>query len=215
MGSLGSLRWLFVSTNELSGQIPAELNILSLDRLWLYQNDFTGCVPYSLTQTREYQADRRLPACTPSDRDVLVALYNATGGDNWTDNTNWLSNKPLDQWHGVTTDDTGRVTEIRLWNNGLDGQIPAEIGNLTNLEWLSLALNQLSGEIPAETGNLANLKILSLEANQLSGEIPAEIGNLANLEALYLRSNQLTGSIPAGDRQSRQPGNTVPSTTTG
>ena len=39
-----------------------------------------------------------------SDRAVLVALYNATDGPNWTDNTNWLSNEPLSEWHGVSQD---------------------------------------------------------------------------------------------------------------
>ncbi len=63
MGNLTNLRWLFVSTNSLSGQIPETLNSLTLDRLWLQQNDFTGCVPYNLTQTREYKVDRGLPAC--------------------------------------------------------------------------------------------------------------------------------------------------------
>ena len=45
------------------------------------------------------------------DRDALVALYNATDGDNWTNNTNWLSDEPLGQWYGVTTDENRRVDE--------------------------------------------------------------------------------------------------------
>ena len=63
MGDLSNLTWLFVSSNNLSGQIPETLNNLSLDRLWLQKNNFTGCVPYNLTLTREYKVDRGLPAC--------------------------------------------------------------------------------------------------------------------------------------------------------
>ena len=63
MGDLSNLTWLFVSANNLSGQIPENLNNLTLDRLWLQNNDFTGCVPYNLTLTREYKVDRGLPAC--------------------------------------------------------------------------------------------------------------------------------------------------------
>ncbi|MXY83791.1 MAG: hypothetical protein F4Y91_17470, partial [Gemmatimonadetes bacterium] len=49
------------------------------------------------------------------DRAVLIALYEATGGDNWKNNTNWLiSTSPLDQWYGVTTDDGGRVASLYL-----------------------------------------------------------------------------------------------------
>ncbi len=65
LGGLGNLRWLFVADNDLGGQIPEALNSLTLDRLWLQKNDFTGCVPYNLTLTREYRVDRGLPACAP------------------------------------------------------------------------------------------------------------------------------------------------------
>ena len=63
MGNLANLTWLFVSDNDLSGQIPETLNNLSLDRLWLHKNNFTGCVPYNLTLTREYKVDSGLAAC--------------------------------------------------------------------------------------------------------------------------------------------------------
>ena len=63
MGNLANLRWLFLADNKLSGQIPEALNNLTLDRLWLQKNSFTGCVPYNLTQTREYKVDSGLPAC--------------------------------------------------------------------------------------------------------------------------------------------------------
>ncbi len=117
------------------------------------------------------------PTPANTDRDVLVALYNATAGANWRDNTNWLSDKPLGEWHGVTTDQDGRVTEIVLSFNELSGTIPAELGNLANLTFLSLAGgNQLSGSIPSELGNLANLTFLNLGWNGLSGSIPSELG---------------------------------------
>ena len=61
MGDLPNLTWLFVSDNNLGGQIPEDLNNLTLDRLWLHRNSFTGCVPYNLTLTREYKVDSGLP----------------------------------------------------------------------------------------------------------------------------------------------------------
>ena len=99
-----------------------------------------------------------------------------------------------------------KLQYLDLGGNQLSGKIPAELGNLANLEKLFLnhffgpfgsRKNQLSGEIPAELGNLANLTHLWLSGNQLSGEIPAELGNLANLTHLWLSGNQLTGEIPA------------------
>ena len=132
-----------------------------------------------------------------SDRAALVALYNATGGASWSTSTNWLSDRPLDEWHGVTTNSVGRVTLLLLSDNELTGPIPAELGDLSNLEWLWLSGNELTGPIPAWLGDLSNLEWLNLGDNQLTGPIPAELGDLSNLHTLDLSFNQLTGPIPA------------------
>ena len=57
-----------------------------------------------------------------------------------------------------------------------------------------------AGEIPSELGGLSNLTRLDLFSNQLTGEIPSELGNLSNLTHLWLSDNQLTGCIPEGLR---------------
>ena len=36
------------------------------------------------------------------EREALIALYKATNGDNWTNNTNWCSDKPVSEWYGIT-----------------------------------------------------------------------------------------------------------------
>ena len=136
-------------------------------------------------------------ASTPTDRETLVALYNATDGENWDESDNWLSDLPLDEWEGVTTNDDGRVTVLGLGDNELSGEIPPELGSLSYLEWLLLGGNGLSGEIPPELGSLSNLIQLNLGGNDLSGEIPAELGSLSNLTGLGLIGNDLSGEIPA------------------
>ena len=130
------------------------------------------------------------------DRAALLTLYNATGGPNWANNQNWASDEPLDQWYGVTTDGAGRVTELDLDGNHLSGEIPRELGDLSNLTRLFLDGNQLTGPIPPELGDLSNLTRLFLFGNRLSGEIPPELGDLSNLTRLFLDGNQLTGPIP-------------------
>ena len=131
-----------------------------------------------------------------TEREALVALYNATGGPNWEGNNNWLSDVPISEWEGVTTDDNGRVTQLNLSWNQLSGEIPAELDNLANLERLRLDGNELSGEIPPQLGNLASLTWLSLGGTQLSGEIPPELGNLAKLIGMNLSENHLRGCVP-------------------
>ena len=109
-----------------------------------------------------------------SDRDVLVEFYKATDGPSWIDNTNWLSDAPIGEWYGVTAGENGSVIELVLdgtlfERHGLRGEVPGELGSLTDLERLSLNWNELSGEIPSELGHLANLQELQLNGNQLSG----------------------------------------------
>ena len=136
-------------------------------------------------------------ATTAGDRDVLVALYEATDGPNWFGNNNWLTDAPLGEWYGVETDASGRVQGLDLFDNRLTGEIPAELGNLASLRLLNLDYNGLAGEIPSELGKLANLESLSLAQNGLTGEIPSELDNLANLRELYLFETALTGEIPS------------------
>ena len=110
-----------------------------------------------------------------------MALYNATDGADWTDNINWLSDGPLDDWYGVTTDANGRVTTLDLSDNQLSGSIPAQLGNLSSLERLDLSGNQLSGEIPPELDNLADtLTQWQFAGNQFSGCVPEGLAAVQN-----------------------------------
>ena len=69
--------------------------------------------------------DAELEPEGPTDRDILIALYDATNGDNWTDNTNWCTDAPLSEWYGVTLDySQERVQYIHLSYNNLVGSIP-------------------------------------------------------------------------------------------
>ena len=223
--SLGRVAGLDLSSNNLNGKIPPELgDLVHLGRLDLSSNDLRGALPLSLARLAKlarfnyYETDLCVPAdaslqawlesipnhrgtgaycaARQSDRDILVVLYHATGGPNWTNNTNWLSDRPVGEWHGVTTNADGRVVFLVLSRNQLTGSIPPELGGLASLRELRLAVNQLTGRIPPELGRLAALEDLALSRNQLTGEIPPEIGSLAALETLHLHHNRLMGSIP-------------------
>ena len=131
-------------------------------------------------------------------RETLMAVYDATDGPNWRQDTNWGSDRPLGEWHGVTTDQSGRVTDLDLGFNGLAGPIPAALGALAHLEALDLSFNTyLTGPIPAALGALANIEQLRLNYSGLTGPVPDWLGDLANLEVLDLSFNNLTGTIPA------------------
>ena len=101
---------------------------------------------------------------------------------------------------GEIPSEIGQLTNLvtlKLQYNELTGSIPTEIGNLTSLVKLDLRYNNLSGSIPTEVWSLTSLKELGIQKNQFSGTIPSAIGNLTELTHLYLYGNQFTGSIPA------------------
>ena len=136
------------------------------------------------------------PATT--ERDALVAQYDAAGGPDWTDTTNWLSSEPLGTWYGVEAEND-RVTKLDLCGpdgNNLRGTIAPELGTLTAATDLRLSNNFLTGTIPSTLGNMTALEILRLSNNALSGTVPAELGDLTNLVELRLHRNQLTGELP-------------------
>jgi hypothetical protein len=153
-------------------------------------------------------------AIPASERAALIAFYISTNGDDWADRNGWKT-PPLHtdgfampgtegSWNGITVT-ADHVTKIEKISHKLIGHIPAELGDLSHLEEISLGnsidyieeiWNHLSGSIPPALGILSNLKRLDLNYNQLGGSIPAELGNLGNLEYLNLQNNQLSGGIP-------------------
>ena len=120
----------------------------------LADNQLSGCLPAVLRNAaNDGLGDLALPYCdtlisASEKRAALIVLYWATNGANWTNRTNWLSDSPLGEWHGVTTDKAGRIVSLDLRGNQLSGAIPPEIGNLTDLRSLFLRDNQLSGCLP-------------------------------------------------------------------
>lgn len=198
---LKELTSLDLSDNPyLGGTPPVELTELDLDTLLL--NGTQLCFAegdgfqdwLSTIQNTDYET---CGVVNPHpDVDALVAIYNATGGAEWRERGNWLSHSPIETWYGIVTDDQNRVTEINLFGLGLNGSIPPEIEELSELKRLHLGSNRLRGSIPAKISHLQDLETLILADNDLSGTIPREIGQLGNLTSLHLQGNMLTGTIP-------------------
>ena len=110
---------------------------------------------------------------------------------------NWSADVRIDRWERIKIGGfPGRVTELRLSGLELNGTIPPELGNLTELRILNLGNNSLTGSIAPELGSLSNLSHVYLNTNRLTGEIPSQISDLWNLREMWLQDNTLTGEIP-------------------
>ena len=202
LAQLGSLASLRIGGNpQLGGPLPLSLSALSLRELHYAETglcvspdrsfgDWLGAIPSHEGTGTECSA--------LTDREILALLYEATGGARWNEAENWLSDRPLDEWTGVTTGGggDGGVTGLSLALNNLAGLIPPELGSLSGLIELNLLGNELTGPVPPELGNLSSLATLNITVNDLTGPIPPELGRLSELETLSMGSNYLTGPIP-------------------
>ncbi|CAM9303175.1 unnamed protein product [Ectocarpus sp. 13 AM-2016] len=126
-----------------------------------------------------------------TNRDALVALFRSTGGAGWTRRDNWDTHAAIGTWPHL-----GALEELILSSNKLDGPIPKELGDLTELKDITLFENNLTGPILPELRNLGALKTLDLGGNKLIGPIPKQLGALTKLENLWLQNIALTGPIP-------------------
>ena len=122
---------------------------------------------------------------THPDYPALEALFNATNGDNWSNNTNWLDvTKPFDTWHGILTSNVNganRIRHINLELNNLEGEIPNEINSLSALNTINLSDNYLSGEFPLDTSNFSTLDAVFINQNHFTfSDLEPQFNNLSN-----------------------------------
>ena len=121
------------------------------------------------------------------ERDILIAFYNAMGGDGWNNKTNWGSDQPLNEWYGVGLDETGHVRNLILSNNNLIGKIPAVLSGLKHVVEIYLSNNHITG---VETGfqPMPSLESIALNENNFA-DFP-----LALVEGSHLKWLQMVFS---------------------
>jgi len=196
-GTGNTYQW-YKNDEEIVGEISNELTIPNTESGVFYcAVNNPNFANLTLTTKVVFINSSGSHGITQIEYDALVSFYNSTNGNNWNDNTNWLSAEDVETWKGITVE-AGHVIQLKFVMNGLTGSIPSTIGDLTHLQKIDIQENEegIAGPIPAEIGNLSNLAHFRLYKNSISGSIPTEIGDLNNLELLDLRYNDLEGSIP-------------------
>ncbi|KAM0945631.1 putative protein kinase RLK-Pelle-LRR-XI-1 family [Dioscorea sansibarensis] len=214
VGALGRLRYLDISSANLSGEIPSALgNLTGLESLFLFKNTLSGRIPESFSGLRALKvldlSDNQLAGPIPAgiasfgDLTLLSLMNNKLSGE-----------------IPVGIGELPNLQALLLWNNSLTGGLPPKLGLNGKLERLDVSSNSLSGPIPAGvcTGNrlvrlilfsnsfdselpsglarCASLWRIRIETNRFSGEIPAGFGLLPNLTYMDLSQNNFSGSIP-------------------
>jgi hypothetical protein len=82
------------------------------------------------------------------------------------------------------------LEELDLNTNEISGELPGEIGDLTELKELILFGNIMNGTLATEIGQLTGLEILLLNNNAFDGAIPSELGKLADADLIQLDMNK-------------------------
>jgi Leucine-rich repeat (LRR) protein len=149
-----------------------------------------------------------VPDVPESERAALIAFYNATGGDNWVNNTNWNTSAPVRTWFGIntsTTDIFGQTYTDGLEHvqslsflqfNNIAGSLPSELANLTKLAGMNFINNPLNGTIPDYIYDYPQLVFFRIQNSEMSGTISPNIQNATNLRSLLIDGNNFSGPIP-------------------
>ncbi|CAI9774449.1 unnamed protein product [Fraxinus pennsylvanica] len=174
IGKLKKLKVLNLSYNQITGTIPKWLGSMpSLFVLNITRNHLTGELPREIGNLNALVSD---DADSNLSNLALPFLF-------YSLQYNRLFNLPKG---------------IKVGNNGLSGNLPAELGNLRLLTELDLNDNYFNGSIPNELSRLVNLEKLDMSGNHLTGEIPESLKKLHFLSHFTVANNDLEGEIPKG-----------------
>ncbi|XP_037491851.1 receptor-like protein 13 isoform X2 [Jatropha curcas] len=211
LGIFPNLRALLLGGNQLNGSIPNwlcelnELNILDLSR-----NSFSGSIPDCLYNG---SFGRK-----PGDGDLFQTQLELLGieGPAYPDEGVLRSHRYGGfQYDNIIVDPKiefvtkymaynykGHITMLMsgldLSENKLTGEIPFELGKLSEIHALNLSHNHLIGSIPTAFSNLTALESLDLSCNNLRGEIPYRLIDITSLAVFNVSFNNLSGRIPDG-----------------
>uniref|UniRef100_M1D659 Uncharacterized protein n=2 Tax=Solanum tuberosum TaxID=4113 RepID=M1D659_SOLTU len=190
IGSLNTLNYLLLSTNQLEGQIPNQICMLNkLSIVDLSFNKLYGpllpCLGY-LTQAE-------------NDVEISSTKYATTSTYSWLNFLHWIrSKRHYHDSHGILSDISLMDVETQVQFSTKRNSYTYKGSILKYMSGIDLSSNRLTGEIPVELGNMSNLPALNLSHNHLIGRIPYTFSNLQEIESLDLSYNRLNGSIPVG-----------------
>ncbi|KAJ9172945.1 hypothetical protein P3X46_016130 [Hevea brasiliensis] len=128
---------------------------------------------------------------TPSeDVAVMLALKKSL---NVPDSLGWSDPDPCN-WNHVGCSDEKRITRIQIGRQNLQGTLPSNLQNLTQLVRLELQWNNISGPLPSLNG-LSSLRVIMLTGNQFTS-IPSDFfSGLSSLQAVEIDNNPFSSWV--------------------
>ncbi|CAL9023438.1 unnamed protein product [Prunus brigantina] len=191
IGQLRELQHLDLNMNSLNSSIPFELGFCtSLTYLTLVYNHLEGKIPPSIGQLREL-------GCLDLSYNFLISSIPSELGFCTSLTFLALASNKLNGELPLSLSNLNNITNLILFANRFTGPLlPSLLPNWTKVVYLQLQHNSFSGNIPPEIGLLSDLRRLDLSRNHLSGSIPLTLSNLSNIQILNLSNNNLNGPFP-------------------
>ncbi len=143
-----------------------------------------------------------------NDSLALVAYYESTNGDQWIDNSGWLTEAPVYSWVGIEEVENvagdgepadWRVTVIDMPRNNMTvpGPLPADLQDLEYLEDFKADVNLHIGGLPPELANLNRLQFLLVRTNLFTGEVDWNaFSQMESMQQFRIRQNYFSGPLP-------------------
>ncbi|XP_031283627.1 receptor-like protein EIX1 [Pistacia vera] len=201
LGSMGSLRYLNLSSNRFQGMIPHQLgNLSNLQYLDLGRNnDFQSLYVENFSWLSGLSLLKKLDLSnvniSKASKERLV--INALPSLQFLR----LSFCGLHRFPPLSFVNFSSLTFLDLSSNNFQGTIPDGLQNLTSLKYLDLGFNDFNSSVPNWLYKLSRLEDLSLGGNHWQGTISSAVRNLSFLKTLDLSSSNLEGGIPTSFRR--------------
>jgi len=187
---LQHLRILDISRNQLSGPLPRCLGNFSLKEN-LEKVGATGRTTYTLKLLRKKSYETDL--LEGKINDAESPFEDITIQEQIKEEIQFITKRISYTYKG---DILNLMSGFDLSTNRFSGQIPLEMGNLSEIHSLNLSHNHLTGSIPATFSNLKQIESLDFSYNSLNGGIPPQLAVLNNLEVFNVSYNNLSGRTP-------------------
>ncbi|XVE94609.1 hypothetical protein REPUB_Repub02eG0023200 [Reevesia pubescens] len=218
-----SLRYLDLSSNDFSGELPSNFSAQSkLQLINFSYNRFSGGVPANIGKLQELEYlwldSNQLYGTLPSAISNCSSLVHLSAEDNKLKGLlpgsivavpnlqvlalshNELSGAVPESVFCKSSSSRNETASLRIvelgFNKFTEVVKPQNNGTCVSvLEVLDLHENHIHGVFPSWLTSLTTLRTLDISGNIFTGSLPVEIGNLFNLEELKVAKNSLTGLI--------------------